>query len=197
MEELNQVNDVIDDPFFRKLAWRASGFFVFMVLGTSLLSHFFKDQVSSLALMTVEALGLPGIIAGVLISDALGFPVPTPTYLFAAVAAGAPVLALLTIVATTSALSGSLAYFLGPWLGKLPLFKQFLERFRPLGELLIRRWGVWAIGVAAITPLPFSILCWLAGIYRMPFRRFFAATLIRAPSIVVYYVLFALGWTTI
>src|SRR5699024_2773959 len=120
-----------------------------------------------LSLKTVDYLGLSGIFLAVIASDAFGFPIPPSTFLFAAVASGSPVFGLLILISLTSILGGTIAYLIGPWIGKLPLLKRILERARPRGERLIDRWGVWAIGVAAITPLPFPIFCWLAGIYRM------------------------------
>lgn len=198
MEDLDQQpGDIVDDPFFRKLMWQTLAILLVAVAGIVVLGVFFREPVTEAATRAVAVLGVPGIVAGVLASDVLGFPVPPSTYLFAAVAAGSPVTALLVIISATSVLSGTLAYLLGPWIGRLPLLSRVLERFRPRGELLIRRWGVWAIGVSALTPLPFPIFCWLAGIYRMPYRRFFATTLLRAPRMVVYYAFFALGWASL
>lgn len=197
MEDLNQPSDIIDDPFFRKLAWQTVAILFLAVVGIVLLAIFLKEPVTAAATSAVKTLGIPGIIAGVIASDVFGFPVPPSTYLFAAVAAGSPVTTLLILVSLTSIISGTLAYLLGPWIGKLPILCRILERFRPRGEVLIRRWGVWAVGVAAITPLPFPILCWLAGIYQMPYKRFFATTLLRAPRMIIYYALFALGWTSV
>lgn len=158
------------------------------------LGYFFHDAVTTGATQVIDTLGGFGVFVGVVASDVFGVPVPPSTYIFAAVAAESPTTLILLIAVITSFLGGPMAYVVGPYLGKLPVLHGQLERFRDRGEGLFERWGIWAVGAAAITPIPYALCCWLAGIYRMPFGPFFAATLIRAPRLLVYYGLFVLGW---
>mgnify|MGYP006195713783 CR=1 FL=1 len=45
-----------------------------------------------------------------------------------------------------------------------------------------------------LSPLPYSITCWFAGIYGMPTRRFLLANFFRAPRMIIYIVLIANQW---
>ena len=191
---VKKSEDIVDDPFFRKLAWKSVGGFVLMALVVLGLGFFLREPVSELGILAIDALGMVGVFLGVLASDGFGFPVPPTTYLFAAVTAESPVVVLLIVSSVASILGGTIAYLIGPHIAKLPLLSGVLDRFRPRGELLFQRWGVWTVGIAAITPLPFPLVCWLAGIYRMPFGRFFPTILVRAPRLLAYYGIFALGW---
>lgn len=193
---MKEPADIADDPFVRKLAWKSVltlliSFFVVMALG-----YFLHEPVAFYATQALALLGPLGIFLGVLGADAFGLPIPPSTYLFAAVASGAPALMVLTIAGAASLLGGSIAYFLGPYIGRLPILRGILERFRPRGERLFRRWGSWTILVAALTPLPFAPFCWLAGIYKMPFKSFFSAAVVRAPRLLAYYAFFTLGWSS-
>ena len=154
-----------------------------------------RDEVAACATVIVDTLGAFGVFVGVFASDVFGIPVPPSTYVFAAIASDSPTAPILIIAIITSIFGGSIAYFIGPYIGKIPFLNTQLERFRPRGEGIFDRWGIWAVGAAALTPLPFSLCCWLAGIYRMPFGRFFTATLMRGPRLMLYYGLFLLGWT--
>ena len=52
----------------------------------------------------------------------------------------------------------------------------------------MRSYGVWAIVLAALTPLPWSVTSWTAGALHMPWRHYLLGSLARAPRIILYYV---------
>jgi membrane protein YqaA with SNARE-associated domain len=138
--------------------------------------------------------GLIGAFVGTVLCDALAIPVPVDTYLAAAVTAGAPALPILAVASAASLLGGALAYLIGTQLHRLPLLQRVLDRYRAQGEDLFARWGITAVVIAAWTPVPFAIVCWLAGTFKMPLRPFFLATLHRIPRIVLYYYVIKMGW---
>ncbi len=160
-----------------------------------LLGLFLRDPVTRIADAVFAAFGTAGVFVGVFASDAFGVPVPPSTYVFAAVIAESPMTLILVVAIATSIFGASIAYLIGPYMGKLPLLRTPLERFRPRAEKLFERWGIWTVGIAALTPLPFALICWLAGIYRMRYLQFLTTTFVRAPRILVYYGLFVVGWT--
>ena len=186
--------NISDDPFVRKLAWKSILTLLLSLAAIMALGFFLHEPVSLYATEALTFLGPLGIFLGVLGADAFGLPIPPSTYLFAAVAAGAPAFLILSVAGAASLIGGSIAYFIGPYIGRLPLLSTVLERFRPRGESLFRRWGASTILIAALTPLPFAPFCWLAGIYKMPFKRFFSAALVRAPRLLAYYAFFSIGW---
>ncbi|WP_158542259.1 YqaA family protein [Lujinxingia litoralis] len=193
---MSDAPDIADDKFMRRLAWQSVAIMVVMFALTALLGYWLRDPITDLATQFVQLLGAPGIFLGVLAADAISFPIPASTYLFAGVASGASVIPVLIATSLASLMGGALAYLVGPQVARIPFLARRLEIFRPRGEALFKRWGAWAVGIAAVTPMPFSIICWLAGIYRMPFKPFFTATLVRVPRVCLYYGLFALGWAS-
>lgn len=105
-------------------------------------------------------------------------PVPPDPFITGGTAFGlTPLYAALT-AAIGSVFGGVVGYFLGRFLGE-PVFKKFIgEKYYDRGEILFRRFGIWAVIIAAITPIPFKAVCWLAGIFEMPFWGFVLAAFI-------------------
>ena len=176
---------------------------VFNTLGVTLalltvvvaLGLFFRAPLERFSHSIVSSMGLGGIFVGVFLGDAFTFPIPPDTYLLLAVAAEmspGPVLAACCIASISA---GSLSYRIGPLLLGVPWLGRKILNFRSPGERLFERYGSRAVCIAALTPIPFSLVCWSAGIFRMPFRTFFLATLWRIPRFVGYYALFVLGWS--
>ncbi len=154
----------------------------------------FRGPLEKIAGLVIAKLGYAGLFAGTFAADALTVPIPPDFYLFISIAGGSSVAVTLAACSSASVLGGTVAYFLGPYIERLPVLRERLEQFRPRGEYLFGEWGGWAVGVAALTPVPFSIVAWLAGIYRMGYPAFFVASLCRVPRIVGYYALYAYGW---
>ncbi len=160
-----------------------------------LLSQYLEQPTRTFARWVLEELGLAGIFLSVLAADAFTFPVPPDTYLLVAVAAETTVVPILATVIVASLMATVIAYWFGPQIVKIPLIRKRVERFEAKGVALFQKYGLWTVTLAALTPIPFSIVCWFAGIYRMPFLRFVAATLTRIPRFIAYYYLIVLGWT--
>ncbi len=162
-----------------------------------LLATVFAEPTKALADWMVQTLGLSGIFLGVFAADAFTFPIPPDTYLLIAVASETGVVEVLSTICLASILAGITAYFVGPFLTKFPYLGHKIEHFRPRGEALFRRFGVWAVAIAALTPVPFSIVCWMAGIYNMPKGKFLATLLFRIPRFIGYFYIFVLGWSPV
>jgi membrane protein YqaA with SNARE-associated domain len=165
-----------------------------LVIAVVLAGIFLKEPLTIAANWVVHTFGLPGIALGIFISDTFTFPIPPDTYIFLAVASQLRELDVLLTVCLVSVFAGNVAYFLGPLLARIPLIRNKIEQFRPQGQDLFLRYGVWTVAIGALTPLPYSLVCWFAGLYKMPYKRFFLATLFRIPRMIGYYYLFKLGW---
>jgi membrane protein YqaA with SNARE-associated domain len=189
-----QEQPVESTPSTRGLVVRAVVSTVLIVAAIAVLAAVAKGPAEAASDWIVENLGLWGIGLAVVLADALTLPIPPDTYLLAAVAGHYDPLPILATIIVGSVLAGNLAYALGPTLQRVPLVGPRIEKFRPQGEMLFKKWGLWTVLIAAMTPIPFSVTCWFAGIYKMPFRPFFIGTLGRIPRFVVYYYLFELGW---
>lgn len=167
-----------------------------IVAGVVVAAMFFKKPLTEMATWLVETFGIGGVLVGIALSDIFTFPIPPDTFIFIAATSPYPAAPMLVAICITSIICGSIAYFVGPQLQRIGFISRRIEKFRPRGEALFGKWGVWAVAIGALSPLPYSITCWMAGIYKMPFWRFFLATLFRAPRMIGYYYLFMLGWLT-
>ncbi|MFQ6091375.1 MAG: YqaA family protein [bacterium] len=86
--------------------------------------------------------------------------------------------ALVALVGTV--LGAMAAYWLGRHLGFAVLTRLFGVKERRLrkGERLYNRYGLWAVAIAAVSPIPLREICWLAGVFRMSFRAYLCALML-------------------
>jgi len=105
-------------------------------------------------------------------------PVPPDPFITGGTAFGLNVFTAAVIAAIGSVLGGVVGYFLGKFLGEPVAKKLMSEQYYDKGEILFRRYGLWAVLIAAITPVPFKVICWLAGIFEMPIGGFILASFI-------------------
>ncbi len=181
-------------PSPRMLAFRTVTGLILLFGAMALGAWALKDPLTTLGQWFFTHYGLPGAFIGTILCDAFAVPVPVDTYLAAAVTAKVPALPILTVASLASLLGGAIAYKIGQHLHRIPILQRIMERFRPKGEALFTRWGSTAVAIAAWTPVPFAIVCWMAGTFKMPWTRFALATLHRIPRIILYYYIIKLGW---
>lgn len=152
--------------------------FLFPHISDTLLTIFITSMIEGLrqwTLAQIEEYGLPalGLFS---YTEAIFHPIPVDPMLVGMVALQYWHPFTIFIIATvTSSLGGITSYILGKSLGK-PVVMKFIteERFQQ-GEQLIHKWGILSILISAITPIPFKVVTWLAGILRMHFLTFFLA----------------------
>lgn len=94
-------------------------------------------------------------------------------------------LSILTIISYGA---GVLGYYIGVTFAKTPFFKRIREQHLAQYEYSFRKYGMYLVLVGAITPLPFSATCMLAGSVRLPFKTFLLVCISRILRFVVY------GW---
>lgn len=181
-------------PSLQRIAVETLAFTVVVVGAVAAAGYFFREPLESMATWLVSVTGYAGMFAGIFIADAFTFPLPPDVYLFLSIAGGSNVALTLAVCSASSIIAGNVAYHVGPYIKRIPVLRERLEEYRPRGEHLFREYGSWAVAVSAMTPVPFSIVSWLAGIYRMRYSSFVFASLFRIPRIVGYYALYAYGW---
>ena len=119
------------------------------------------------------------VLAATAFTESIFFPIP-PDALLIGMSLIHPKAALLfAAVATVSSVAGAVA---GRWLGKRfgrPVLDRFVssEKVEKV-EALFNRYGVWAILIAAITPIPYKVFAITAGVLNMPQVPFIIASLI-------------------
>lgn len=135
------------------------------------------ENLMDLARELVENYGYLGI-AVISFTESIIQPVPPDIFISGGSMFGLnPMIA--TIVATVGSVSGAIVgYFLGKFLGEPAFKKLFKEKWYNKGEILFRKYGIWAVIVAGLTPIPFKAVCWLAGIFEMPLGGFIIASIL-------------------
>lgn len=94
-------------------------------------------------------------------------------------------LALLTIISYGA---GLLGYYIGRNFSKTPFFIRIKEKYLSDYQNQLRKYGGYIIFVGAVTPVPFSAMCMLAGSVDFPFKSFVLISISRLLRFAAY------GW---
>lgn len=165
-----------------------------MVLIAALLGHAARDWCEAVARTFVERFGYVGMALGTLLADGVHFPIPPQFYMLLSVASGASALYTLAAIAVASLLAGNLGYRLANLIGRSAWVTRRTERPRRVLQRAIERYGVWAALYASVLPIPYSVLCYLAGLIGAPAGFFALLCACRVPKLLGFYWLIRLGW---
>lgn len=111
--------------------------------------------------------------------------IPDP-FILGATSFGLDIDKTVIIVCIATVLGAIIGYGLGHWLGKPVFIKIFGKKAFKSGKKFFNKYGVWGIVIAGLTPIPFKVATWLAGIYNLPFHKFIIASIVgRVPRFVL------------
>lgn len=82
------------------------------------------------------------------------------------------------ICSIASVLGGGFGYGLGRYGGRPLLRRMFSEAKTHLVESYYQRYDVWAVGIAAFTPIPYKVFTITAGVFLLDLKRFMLASFI-------------------
>ncbi len=153
----------------------------------------FKEELLALSKSFVESLGAPGIALGLFIPDAFTVPLPHEAFLTFGLLGGLSFWEITAWGSLGSVTGGTIGYFIGRLLGRTKPMRYLLENHGARARELVERYGVTAVALGALTPIPYSITCWSSGALKMRFTPFFLASLLRAPRVAFYLWLIKLG----
>jgi len=180
----------------RNLAYLVVGIVALVALAATA-EHLFGAEVQAASSWLTHKGGYPGVALAIWLIDTFTVPM-SPDVVLAFVAHSGSSLnhaLALTVICIASVLAGNSGYYLARWLSTWSWLRRRLERSFDKGHALFARFGVWAVVIAGLTPVPFSVVCWLAGVYRMSPGRLFLATFSRVPRFVGWYYLIRLGFS--
>jgi membrane protein YqaA with SNARE-associated domain len=106
------------------------------------------------------------------------FPIP-PDPLLIAMAVARPEFGLLYAALATAAsvVGAALGYWIGLRGGRPIVHRLFKPEKVHMAERLYHRYDVWAVVVAAFTPIPFKVFTITSGVAQLNFKRFMLASL--------------------
>ncbi len=147
----------------------------------------FNDQIEAFGKWFVQNLGTWGFFAFAYITDALIVPGSIDlTFPFLA-QEGLNAVWILSMMSLASILGGCTGWAIGHFFDKIKFVHRMVEYYRAKGETLIKKYGFWAVVIAAVSPVPYSTVSWIAGLMKVPFPTYILASLFRIPRIFVMY----------
>lgn len=176
----------------RLIASTLAGLALLMVaIGT--VSYYFKEPLLRVSRMFVDTLGGFGVALGFFIPDAFTLPLPNDVAAVLGRAGGLTFLEVTLWASGGSLVGGAVGYWIGRNLRKTRFVRRLFERRGGFVQQTMDRYGVTAVAVAAITPLPYSIFCWAAGAARIRFQTFLLVSQLRWLRVAGYLYLIELG----
>lgn len=167
---------------------------VAFAIAMSVLGYLFEDELTVGTNWIVERIGFLGLCLILLVTDTLVMPF-TPDILLVVIAKSPlaeqwPIYVL--ILGTISSFAGLMGWGIGRWLGHFEFVQRIFGEFKEDHREFIRRYGFWAVAIGSITPLPFSMTCWTAGVMGLRAMTVLLAALIfRVPRFFLFYWLIA------
>ncbi|RLI95158.1 MAG: DedA family protein [Candidatus Altiarchaeales archaeon] len=117
------------------------------------------------------------------------FPVPTAVIITTATALKLNTIYVVIIATIGSVIGAIIGYYIGMKGGRPVLIHLFNEKKINRVENMFDRYGVYAVGIAALTPIPFKLFTISAGVGRMDIIPF---VLICIPTRFMQFLIFAL-----
>jgi membrane protein YqaA with SNARE-associated domain len=168
---------------------------VILLLVSGITAHFVRSTAEAAAHGFVEKFGVTGMALGTFLADGLYFPVPPQFYMLLAIASRTPAPRAFVAIAIGSVLAGVLGYGIAERLSRLRWIAQKTWRLRSVLVASFERRGYGAALFLTFLPVPFSMLCYLAGLNRMPLKFLGLLAFFRIPKLAVFYFLLHLGWS--
>ncbi len=162
---------------------------IFIVAMTAL-GYLFENELETGTNWVVNQVGFLGLCLILLVTDTLITPFP-PDILLLVIAKSSlaeywPLYVL--ILGMVSCAAGILGWGIGRWLGHFEFVKRMIGKLDKNQREFIHRYGFWAVAIGSITPFPFSITCWAAGMMSLRGMTVLTAVLIfRIPRFFLYY----------
>lgn len=94
----------------------------------------------------------------------------------------------LTYLTLISYAAGILGYYIGHFFSKTKIYQRVYERWLKQYDRQLRTYGLYLVLVGAITPVPFSATCMLAGSVNTPINKFLLICISRIIRFAAY------GW---
>ena len=157
---------------------------------------YLQEPLTAFSQDFVATFGVYGVGLGWLTLDTFPIPIPHDILLGFGHLGGLGAVEMIVAASLGSLVGGTLAWNLGRALRHTRAFQRIVSGRGAKAYDLIHRYGVAALAIGALSPLPYSVACWAAGSVQMPYRTFFAVSLLRIPRIAVSWWLIATGLLT-
>lgn len=173
---------------------RLAVFIAFLVLILVILRYTLGDYLEHYGEYLVERFGYLGMFGATLFMDTFIVPISPDIIIFVSIAGNVNTFWAIFTIALASMIAGNLGYLIGKFLGHREFVTTRLKKYEKKGKYLMKKYGLWAVIIGAMTPIPFSAICWLAGMLEMKYTHFLAGVLWRVPRFLLWYIIIGLGF---
>jgi len=155
--------------------YSAAAFLLGIVSLFLILLHY-RTPIKLMATHAVENFGYPALFLLCWAADVIIQPIPADVIVFGTAFGGADIWKTAIIAGFSSGFGGMTGYFIGKFFGPWRFRRIFGSKLLRKGRDLFRDHGALAIFVAGITPVPYSAVCWIGGIYKMSLTKVILAS---------------------
>lgn len=175
---------------------RFVGSLVIVCLLVALIGYVAREPATALARRVVGDLGLWGMALGTFVADGAYFPVPPQFYMLLGVVSGIPAAPVFITICAASLAAGSGGYVVAKKLSQLGWLSRVTKQHRELLAQAFGRYGYRSALIASLLPIPFSVLCYAAGLSRMPPSFLALLGACRVPKLLGFFWLIRAGWAS-
>lgn len=154
-------------------------------------AYVLQEPIETASEAFVARTGLLGVFLAVLLIDT--FHLTHEPILLAAYVGGIAFWPMVVVASAASILSGPVGWWIGGHVGRVGVVKAFLSRHRL--DAFLRRYGLAAVAIAALTPVPFAATVWAAGATGVRFRDVLLGSLLRFPKVLFWAWIVVSGWS--
>jgi len=155
----------------------------------------FQDQFQWAGDAILARFGLPGLVVTITLLDYFLQPFPPDILVYSYVLSEGNIFLVAGLAGAASVLGGVFGYFTGWFLEHEGAAKFIKPSHYKQAHDLFENHGFLAVLIGALTPVPFNVVCWSAGVFRMPFHYFLiSAIATRGPRFLL--VALIAVWTT-
>lgn len=160
------------------------------IVAMGIIGLVYEEQLASMADWVVQRIGFAGLALILMVTDTLVTPFP-PDILLVVIAKSHlaenwPI--YVGLLGVVSVIAGMTGYGIGRWLGHFTWSQRLFGQFKEDHHTFIRKYGFWAVAIGSVTPLPYSVTCWTAGVLGLHWSTVLAAALLfRLPRIYLVY----------
>ncbi|MGM0598960.1 MAG: YqaA family protein [Candidatus Rifleibacteriota bacterium] len=127
----------------------------------------YREPIKAAAEGAVNNFGYPALFFLCWAADVIIQPIPADVLVFGSVFGGSHLVKTALVAGLSSGMGGMTGYYLGRLFGPWRFRRLFGPKLLRRGRNLFRDHGALAIFVAGVSPVPYSAVCWIGGIYNM------------------------------
>ena len=190
MDNTPSHSDDFEKVFIANLKKAGITIIVFLVI-VLLLGWLYEEELLGFTGWVADSFGLLGLCFTAFFMDFILTPIP-PDLLILIISKSHfsenwfPIITLLGLISTLAGISG---WTCARLISRLPRVSAFVEPFLESHKVMVKKYGFRAIVIGALTPIPFSLICWSTGFLRVPFKDILIGSLCRLPRYWVYYII--------